>query len=86
MLEEMPPQVGNLINLRTLSRFFLSKGNGSQIKELKNLLNLLGELAILGLENVLDPRDVVYVNLKERPNIEDLIMVWSEDSGKKILR
>ncbi|RVW92747.1 putative disease resistance RPP13-like protein 1 [Vitis vinifera] len=34
-----------------------------------------------GLENVLDPRDAMYVNLKERPNIEDLTMVWSEDSG-----
>ncbi|KAJ9671111.1 hypothetical protein PVL29_027211 [Vitis rotundifolia] len=81
MLEEMPPQVGNSVNLQTLSKFFLSKGNGSRIKELKNLSNLRGELAILGLENVLDPRDAMYVNLKERPNIEDLIMIWSEDYG-----
>ncbi|KAL6340027.1 hypothetical protein AAG906_038862 [Vitis piasezkii] len=81
MLEEMPPQVGSLVNLQTLSKFFLSKDNGSRIKELKNLLNLRGELAILGLENVSDPRDAMYVNLKEIPNIEDLIMVWSEDSG-----
>ncbi|XP_034691091.1 putative disease resistance RPP13-like protein 1 [Vitis riparia] len=81
MLEEMPPQVGSLVNLQTLSKFFLSKDNGSRIKELKNLLNLRGELAIVGLENVLDPRDAMYVNLKEIPNIEDLIMVWSEDSG-----
>uniref|UniRef100_F6I7E3 Uncharacterized protein n=1 Tax=Vitis vinifera TaxID=29760 RepID=F6I7E3_VITVI len=81
MLEEMPPQVGSLVNLQTLSKFFLSKDNGPRIKELKNLLNLRGELAILGLENVSDPRDAMYVNLKEIPNIEDLIMVWSEDSG-----
>ncbi|CBI35644.3 unnamed protein product, partial [Vitis vinifera] len=81
MLEEMPPQVGSLVNLQTLSKFFLSKDNGSRIKELKNLLNLRGELAILGLENVSDPRDAMYVNFKEIPNIEDLIMVWSEDSG-----
>ncbi|KAJ9697434.1 hypothetical protein PVL29_009313 [Vitis rotundifolia] len=81
MLEEMPPQVGNLINLQTLSRFSLRKGNGSRIKEMKNLPNLRGELTMSGLENVLDPRDAMYVNLKERPNIEDLIMVWSEDSG-----
>ena len=39
MLKKMPPQVGKLINLQTLNRFFLSKGNGSRIKELKNLLN-----------------------------------------------
>ncbi|KAJ9697432.1 hypothetical protein PVL29_009311 [Vitis rotundifolia] len=75
MFEEMPPQVGNLVNLQTLSKFFLSKGNGSQINELKNLLNLGGELAILGLENVSDPRDAMYVNLKERANIEDLTMI-----------
>ena len=55
MLEEMPYQVDNLINLQTLSKFFLSKGNGSRIKELKNLLNLRGELAISGLDNVVDP-------------------------------
>lgn len=40
MLEEMPYQVDNWINLQTLSKFFLSKGIGSRIKELKNLLNL----------------------------------------------
>ena len=55
MLEKMPHQVDNLINLQTLSKFFLSKGNGSRIKELKNLLNLRGELAISGLDNVVDP-------------------------------
>uniref|UniRef100_F6I2A5 R13L1/DRL21-like LRR repeat region domain-containing protein n=1 Tax=Vitis vinifera TaxID=29760 RepID=F6I2A5_VITVI len=77
----MPPQVGKLINLQTLNRYFLSKGNGSQIKELKNLLNLQGELSISGLENILDPRDARYVNLKEGRNIEDLIMVWSEKYG-----
>ena len=40
MLKKMPPQVGKLINLQMLNRYFLSKGNVSQIKELKNLLNL----------------------------------------------
>ena len=83
MLEEMPYQVDNLINLQTLSKFFLSKGNGSQIKELKNLLNLRGELAISGLDDVVDPRDVAYINLKERPNVEDLVMVWSDNFGNK---
>ena len=81
MLKKMSPQVGKLINLQTLNRFFLSKGNGLRIKELKNLLNLRGELSISGLENILDPRDARYVNLKEGWNIEDLIMVWSEKFG-----
>ena len=82
MLNELPPHVVNLINLHTLSRFFVSKGNdGSQIKELTNLLNLQGGLAIFGLENVSDPRDAIFVNLKERPNIKKLVMVWSEDFG-----
>ena len=77
MLEEMPPQIGNMINLQTLSKFFLSKGNGSRIKELKNLLSLQGELSICGLDNVVDPRDAMHINLKERANIDDLAMVWS---------
>ncbi|WJZ91307.1 hypothetical protein VitviT2T_010392 [Vitis vinifera] len=81
MLKKMPPKVGKLINLQTLNKYFLSKGNGSQKKELKNLLNLRGELSISGLENILDLRDARYVNLKEGRNIEDLIMVWSEKFG-----
>ncbi|KAJ9697498.1 hypothetical protein PVL29_009357 [Vitis rotundifolia] len=81
MLKEMPPQVGNLINLQTLSKFFLCKENGSRIKELKNLLNLQGQLHIVGLDSVVNPRDVAYINLKERPNIEDLVVVWSSGFG-----
>ncbi|KAJ9697501.1 hypothetical protein PVL29_009360 [Vitis rotundifolia] len=70
MLEEMPPQISKLINLQTLSKFILSEGNGSQIKELKNLLNLRGELAILGLDNIVDTRDVRYIKMR-----------WSKDFG-----
>ena len=81
LLEEMPPQISKLINLQTLSKFILSEGNGSQIKELKNLLNLRGELAILGLDNIVDTRDVRYVNLKERPGIQVIKMEWSKDFG-----
>ncbi|RVW88676.1 putative disease resistance RPP13-like protein 1 [Vitis vinifera] len=81
LLEEMPPQISKLINLQTLSKFILSEGNGSQIIELKNLLNLRGELAIFGLDNIVDKIDVRYVNLKERPSIEEIMMVWSKDFG-----
>ncbi|KAJ9697505.1 hypothetical protein PVL29_009363 [Vitis rotundifolia] len=81
LLEEMPPQISKLINLQTLSKFILSKGNGSQTKELKNLLNLQGELAILGLDNIVDTRDVRSVNLKEKPSIEEIKMEWSKDFG-----
>ncbi|KAL6339454.1 hypothetical protein AAG906_032989 [Vitis piasezkii] len=81
LLEEMPPQISKLINLQTLSKFILSEGNGSQIIELKNLLNLRGELAILGLDNIVDTRDVRYVNLKERPSIQVIKMEWSKDFG-----
>ena len=79
MLEEMPPLVGRLKNLQTLPWLFLSKGNGSQIKELKNLLDLQGELTISGLENVLNSIDAKDANLEEVTNIEVLFMVWRQD-------
>ena len=81
MLVEMPPQIGNMINLHTLSKFFLSEGSGARIKELKDLLNLQGQLAIAGLDNVADPRDAMHINLKERADIEDIAMVWSSEFG-----
>ncbi|KAL6327447.1 hypothetical protein AAG906_019760 [Vitis piasezkii] len=78
-LKEMPSRVGDLINLQTLSKFIVGKRKRSGINELKNLLNLRGELFISGLHNIVNIRDVKEVNLKERHNIEELTMEWSSD-------
>eukprot|EP00261_Vitis_vinifera_P032062 XP_019073305.1 PREDICTED: putative disease resistance protein At3g14460 isoform X3 [Vitis vinifera] len=78
-LKEMPSRVGDLINLQTLSKFIVGKRKRSGINELKNLLNLRGELFISGLHNIVNIRDVKEVNLKGRHNIEELTMEWSSD-------
>ena len=44
-------------------------------------MNLQGELTIARLDNVMDPEDAMYVDMKGRPNIEGLTMVWSHDFG-----
>eukprot|EP00261_Vitis_vinifera_P032029 XP_019073272.1 PREDICTED: putative disease resistance RPP13-like protein 1 [Vitis vinifera] len=78
-LEEMPPRMGCLTNLQTLSKFIVGKGNGSSIQELKHLLDLQGELSIQGLHNVRNTRDAVDACLKNKCHIEELTMGWSGD-------
>ena len=79
-LKEMPPHIGNLVNLRTLSKFIVEKNNSSsRMKELKKLWNIRGTLSILGLNNVVDAKDAMDVNLKEKGKIEELTMEWGSD-------
>ncbi|KAJ9685387.1 hypothetical protein PVL29_017426 [Vitis rotundifolia] len=80
-LKEMPPRVGDLINLQTLSNFIVGQPKRSGIKELKNLLHLRGELFISSLHNIVNTRDAKEVNLKGRHNIEQLTMEWSNNFG-----
>ncbi|KAL6327664.1 hypothetical protein AAG906_022227 [Vitis piasezkii] len=80
-LQEMPSQIGNLTNLQTLSKFIVGEGNGSGIRELKNLFDLRGELSIFGLHDVMDIQDVRDANLESKHGIEELIMTWSDDFG-----
>ncbi|XP_034705128.1 putative disease resistance protein At3g14460 [Vitis riparia] len=79
-LEKMPPHIGNLVNLQTLSKFIVEKNNSSSsIKELKKLSNIRGTLSISGLHNVVDAQDAMDVDLKGKHNIEDLTMEWGND-------
>ncbi|XP_034704720.1 putative disease resistance protein At3g14460 [Vitis riparia] len=80
-LKQMPPRVGDLINLQTLSKFIVGKQKRSGIKELKNLLNLRGNLVIADLHNIMNTRDAKEVHLKGRHDIEQLLMKWSNDFG-----
>ncbi|KAL6327604.1 hypothetical protein AAG906_021895 [Vitis piasezkii] len=79
-LKKMPPHLGNLVNLQTLSKFIVEKNNSSSsIKELKKLSNIRGTLSILGLHNVADAQDAMDVDLKGKHNIKDLTMEWGND-------
>ncbi|GLT65228.1 hypothetical protein SLA2020_376710 [Shorea laevis] len=79
-LVEMPLQIGNLKNLQVLSKF--SVGMDSQfgnIRELKDLLHLKGELSITGLENVVNVRDARDANLMDKHGIDGLYLKWGSE-------
>ncbi|PPS03057.1 hypothetical protein GOBAR_AA17605 [Gossypium barbadense] len=48
---KMPLPVGNLINLKKLSKFIVAKGNGPRITELKGLSHLQGSLEFISIRN-----------------------------------
>ncbi|KAI0498190.1 hypothetical protein KFK09_021431 [Dendrobium nobile] len=79
-LISMPPGLGRLKSLQTLSRFVVSSDIGCSIGELKNL-NLHGDLRISKLEKVINLRHAEEADLKSKQYIDRLILQWSCDSG-----
>ncbi|RVW28342.1 putative disease resistance RPP13-like protein 1 [Vitis vinifera] len=78
-LEVMPPQMGKLKSLQTLSKFIVGKSKELGIKELGDLLHLRGKLSILDLQNVVDIQDARDANLKDKHHLEELLMEWSSN-------
>ncbi|XP_058215819.1 putative disease resistance RPP13-like protein 1 [Rhododendron vialii] len=76
-LQEMPPKIGKLTSLQTLSNFIVGNGGGSTITELGSLIHLRGTLSISGLENVTDALDAKRANLKDKQGLNVLLMKWS---------
>nr|XP_029145880.1 putative disease resistance protein At3g14460 [Arachis hypogaea] len=89
-LQEMPVEIAKLENLQSLSRFIVSKQqNGMKLAEMRKFPHLQGKLCISKLENVIDPSDACQANLKEKNQIEELTLEWSdsilEDSHQVVL-
>ena len=78
-LDEMPSQVGKLKDLQILSNFRVGKNNGLNIKELREMSCLEGELCISKLENVMNVEDVRDAGLKLKNNLERLTLEWSSN-------
>ena len=78
-LDEMPSQVGKLKDLQILSNFMVGKNNGLNIKELREMSCLEGELCISKLENVMNVEDVRDAGLKLKNNLERLTLKWSSN-------
>ncbi|CAL8114207.1 unnamed protein product [Prunus armeniaca] len=54
----MPPQLGRLTNLQSLTNFVVGKGSDeSGIREIGSLSHLRGTLSLSRLENVIDAED-----------------------------
>ncbi|KAG5539279.1 hypothetical protein RHGRI_019741 [Rhododendron griersonianum] len=79
-LQEMPPKIGKLTSLLTLSNFIVRQGNGSTINELGSLIQLRGTLCISGLEKVENAMDARRANLKDKQHLDVLLMKWSNIS------
>ncbi|XP_021803151.1 putative disease resistance protein At3g14460 [Prunus avium] len=77
----MPVQMGRLKSLRTLTTFVLGKSTGSTIGELRELSHLGGRISILKLNNVVDGRDTLQADLKNKKDLKELELAWgSEDA------
>ncbi|XP_062174887.1 putative disease resistance RPP13-like protein 1 [Alnus glutinosa] len=76
-LEGMPPQIGKLTSLQTLSNLIVRKDNCFALKDLGYLLHLRGTLIISRLENAIEPRDASDAKLIEKPNLAALCLEWS---------
>ncbi|CAL2237680.1 unnamed protein product [Prunus armeniaca] len=78
-IAEMPMQMSTLKSLRTLSAFIVGKSTGSTIGELGELPHLGGKLSILQLRNVVDARDALQANLKDKKDLKELELEWGDE-------
>ncbi|XP_027345084.1 putative disease resistance RPP13-like protein 1 [Abrus precatorius] len=78
-LMEMPTQICRLQDLRTLTSFIVGKKDGLSIRELRKFPYLQGKLSIFKLQKVVDPSDAFQANLKNKEQIEELVLGWGSD-------
>ena len=76
---EMATQICRLQYLRTLTVFIVGKQDGLSIRDLRKFPYLLGKLSILNLQNVVNPVDAFRANLKNKEQIEELMLEWGSN-------
>jgi len=74
----MPPGIGALTGLYTLSNFTVGMDFGCGIGELKNLNNLTGRVCLSRLENVGSVHEAKEAQLQYKPNITKLDLKWTD--------
>ncbi|KAK9930234.1 hypothetical protein M0R45_027278 [Rubus argutus] len=83
-LRAMPPYLGNLTNLQSLSAFLVGREEGYRIGELKNLNDLRGVLRISRLENVSNKEEAEEAALIDKKCLQRLELRWSNVFTEKI--
>ncbi|WVZ10609.1 hypothetical protein V8G54_015139 [Vigna mungo] len=81
-IQEMPPNIGKLRHLRTLSIFVVGSKPGCGLAELHSL-NLGGTLRIRGLENVPNEWDAKEANLIGKKELNILRLSWDGNGNPK---
>uniref|UniRef100_M1ACF7 NBS-LRR resistance protein n=1 Tax=Solanum tuberosum TaxID=4113 RepID=M1ACF7_SOLTU len=71
----MPPRIGSLTCLKTLSYFVVGRKKGCQLGELRNL-DLHGTISITHLERVKKDTEAKEANLSAKENLHSLRMSW----------
>ncbi|XP_078169219.1 disease resistance protein RGA2-like [Carex rostrata] len=74
-LKCMPPSLGELQYLQTLTYYVVGTGVQNRIGELKTL-NLGGQLCIYNLREIQDARDAREANMVSKQNLEHLKLCW----------
>ncbi|XP_071719119.1 putative disease resistance RPP13-like protein 1 [Rutidosis leptorrhynchoides] len=78
LLEKTPLGMGGLTSLQTLSKVFIERVDGFKVSDLKDMLNLQGNLTIEGLEKVTHPQQAMDANLEGKKCLVSLKMYWSD--------
>ncbi|RWR79784.1 putative disease resistance protein RGA1 [Cinnamomum micranthum f. kanehirae] len=76
-LISMPPRIGRLTSLRTLSLFVVGRESGCRIEELNGMGNLRGSICISKLENVMNEEEAKTANLRSKEFLHELELQWS---------
>ncbi|KAF5180038.1 Disease resistance protein rga2 [Thalictrum thalictroides] len=79
-LSKMPIKMGQMIELRTLSKFIVGEKTGEHIDELNGLKHLSGELKLTRLEFVKDSTEAKEADLASKPNLSSLLLSWGKFS------
>ncbi|EEF44815.1 conserved hypothetical protein [Ricinus communis] len=83
----MPPGMGNLTELRMLSKFVLGtrkQSSSSSIRELRNLDHLRGELSIENLQHVENPIEASAACLERKKHLKQLGFKWAAEVESEI--
>ena len=76
-LENMPPHIGQLNNLRTLTTFVVDTVSGCGIEELRDLQQLSNRLELYNLRKIKSANHAKEANLQEKQNLSDLLFYWA---------
>ncbi|KAL5570704.1 hypothetical protein UlMin_020301 [Ulmus minor] len=83
-IKELPPQICDMKDLQTLSKFILCREHGnSWIKKLGDFQHLHGEFDISGLENVVDVKNVSEAKMRDKKFVTELGLYWDGDHSLK---